>query len=116
MNFVPKMDQETLVNGYKQVIGTVYSPKQYYQRVKTFLQQYRPQKRGSVSRLRPWHVRAFLRSVWFLGVVDRGRWAYWRFFVGTLVKRPRSFPISMTFAIHGFHFQRIARQYTRRPA
>jgi len=115
MNFIPKMDQETLVNGYKQVITTVYSPKEYYRRVKTFLRQYRPVKRGSVSRLRPWHVWAFLRSVWFLGVADRGRFSYWRFFIGTLVTRPRSFAISMTFAIHGFHFRKIARRYARMP-
>jgi len=115
MNFVPKMDRETLANGYKQVITTVYSPRQYYRRVKTFLKQYRPVKRGSVSRLRPWHVWAFIRSVWFLGVADRGRFAYWRFFIGTLVTRPRSFAISMTFAIHGFHFRKIARRYARMP-
>jgi radical SAM superfamily enzyme YgiQ (UPF0313 family) len=116
MNFVPKMDRETLANGYKQVITAVYAPKQYYRRVKTFLKQYRPQqKRGGVSRLRPWHVWAFLRSIWFLGVADRGRFAYWRFFISTLVARPRSFPISMTFAIHGLHFRRMARRYARMP-
>ncbi len=116
MNFVPKMDQDTLVNGYKQVITTVYSPREYYRRVKTFLRQYRPQKKGgSVSRLRPWHVWAFVRSLWFLGVADRGRFSYWRFFIGTLVTRPRSFPISMTFAIHGFHFRKMARRYARMP-
>jgi hypothetical protein len=67
MNFVPKMDQDTLNNGYKQVITTVYSPKEYYRRVETFLRQYRPVRRGSVARLRPWHVRACFRSRWFLG-------------------------------------------------
>ena len=111
MNFVPKMDRETLINGYRQVLTTIYSPKQYYLRVKTFLKQYKPQKRRGISHLQFWHIWAFIRSVWFLGITDRGRWPYWRFFVSTLLRRPRSFPISMTFAIHGFHFRTVVRKY-----
>ncbi len=111
MNFVPKMDRETLINGYRQVLTTIYSPKQYYMRVKTFLKQYKPQKRRGISHLQFWHIWAFIRSVWFLGITDRGRWPYWRFFVSTLLRRPRSFPISMTFAIHGFHFRTVVRKY-----
>jgi radical SAM superfamily enzyme YgiQ (UPF0313 family) len=111
MNFVPKMDRETLINGYRQVLTTIYSPKQYYLRVKTFLKQYKPQKRRGISHLQFWHIWAFIRSMWFLGITDRGRWSYWRFFVSTLLRRPRSFPISMTFAIHGFHFRTVVRKY-----
>ncbi len=111
MNFVPKMDRETLINGYRQVLTTIYSPKQYYLRVKTFLKQYKPQKRRGISHLQFWHIWAFIRSMWFLGITDRGRWPYWRFFVSTLLRRPRSFPISMTFAIHGFHFRTVVRKY-----
>ena len=111
MNFVPKMDRERLINGYRQVLTTIYSPKQYYMRVKTFLKQYKPQKRRGISHLQFWHIWAFIRSVWFLGITDRGRWSYWRFFVSTLLRRPRSFPISMTFAIHGFHFRTVVRKY-----
>jgi radical SAM superfamily enzyme YgiQ (UPF0313 family) len=111
MNFVPKMDRETLIDGYREVLTTIYSPKQYYLRVKTFLKQYKPQKRRGISHLQFWHIWAFIRSVWFLGITDRGRWPYWRFFVSTMVRRPRSFPISMTFAIHGFHFRTVVRKY-----
>ena len=112
MNFIPKMDRETLLNGYKHVLTTIYSPRQYYKRVKMFLKQYKPQRRKGISQLQLWHVRAFIRSMWFLGVTDRGREHYWRFFVSTLLRRPRSFPMSMTLAIYGFHFQTIVRKYT----
>ena len=111
MNFIPKMDRETLINGYRQVLTTIYSPKQYYLRVKTFLKQYKPQKRRGISHLQFWHIWAFIRSMWFLGITDSGRWSYWRFFVSTLLRRPHSFPISMTFAIHGFHFRTVVRKY-----
>ena len=45
INFVPKMEYETLIRGYKNVVKTIYSPNQYYQRIKTFLKEYQPQKK-----------------------------------------------------------------------
>jgi radical SAM superfamily enzyme YgiQ (UPF0313 family) len=111
MNFIPKMDSEKLVNGYKSVLNTIYSPRQYYKRVETFLKQYKPHRKKGLSRLELWHIWALTRSVWFLGVTDRGRWEYWKFMSSTLIRRPRSFPISMNLAIWGYHFQKLARKY-----
>ena len=115
MNFIPKMDSEKLVNGYKIVLNTIYSPKQYYKRVETFLKQYKPQRKRGLTRLELCHIWALTRSMWFLGVVDRGRWQYWKFVSSTLIRRPRSFPMSMTLAIWGIHFQKLARKYTTGP-
>jgi len=42
LNFIPKMNYETLINGYKNILDTIYSPKQYYERVKIFLKEYKP--------------------------------------------------------------------------
>ena len=52
LNFIPKMPYETLINGYKKVVATIYAPKYYYDRVKEFLQEYHPIPRkgyGSVG-------------------------------------------------------------------
>ncbi len=38
INFVPKMNPETLMNGYRKILNTIYSPKHYYARVREFLQ------------------------------------------------------------------------------
>ncbi|MCX6945864.1 MAG: DUF4070 domain-containing protein [Opitutales bacterium] len=38
----------------------------------------------------------------------RGRWAYWWFFLGTLVRRPRQFRVAIELAIIGHHFRRVA--------
>jgi hypothetical protein len=53
--------------------------------------------------------------MWVLGVLERDRWYYWRFFISTLLKRPRSFPMSMAFAVYGFHFRTVVRKYTKTP-
>ena len=42
MNFVPKMHLDTLLNGYKQIMNTIYAPKQFYERIKTFLKEFKP--------------------------------------------------------------------------
>jgi radical SAM superfamily enzyme YgiQ (UPF0313 family) len=110
MNFVPKMNRATLVSGYKEVLTTLYSPKQYYSRIKMFLKEYRPQRRKAISQLKWWHVWAWIRSMWFLGITDQGRIYYWRFVLSTLMRRPRSFSLSMTLAVYGFHFWTIARK------
>jgi len=111
MNFIPKMDRETLINGYKDIMATIYSPKEYYKRVKIFLKEYRPKKKMRLSQLQPWHLRAFIRSMWFLGVRDRERLYYWRFFISTLLKRPRHFPLSISLAVYGFHFRQVVSKY-----
>ena len=110
MNFVPKMERATLVSGYKEVLTTLYSPKQYYSRIKMFLKEYRPQRRKTISQLKWWHVWAWIRSMWFLGITDQGRIYYWGFVLSTLMRRPRSFLLSMTLAVYGFHFWKVARK------
>ena len=114
MNFIPKMDQQTLVNGYKHILNTIYSPKQYYMRAKTLLKEYKPQRKRKmgVFQLQFWHISSFIRCTWFLGIKDGGRLHYWKFLASTLLKRPRSFPLSMVLAVYGFHFRTVVREYT----
>ena len=111
LNFVPKMDYKNLINGYKKVIDTIYSPKHYYERIKTFLKEYKP-LRTNVFRPRFEHVKAFVKSVWFLGIKDKGRKYYWKLLAWTLARRPQSFSMSITLAIYGFHFRKIVESYT----
>jgi radical SAM superfamily enzyme YgiQ (UPF0313 family) len=107
MNFIPRMDRETLVKGYQQILDTIYSPKEYYKRVKVFLKEYQPRRRKGLSKLRFWHIWTLIRSIWVLGVWDRERFHYWRFFLSTLLKRRRHFALSMALAVYGFHFRKV---------
>jgi len=114
MNFIPKMDYETLINGYKQILNTIYSPKQYYQRVKILLKEYKPRGRGR-SKMEFNHLNALIKSMWFLGIKEKGRRYFWRLFVSTLFKRPRSFPLSISLAVYGFHFRKVVEKYISTP-
>ncbi|MCD6567919.1 MAG: DUF4070 domain-containing protein [Dehalococcoidia bacterium] len=114
-NFRPKMGREALASGYKHILNTIYAPKPYCERVKTFLREYRPQikKKGDIS---PRYIWALVRSMWVLGIWEKGRVHYWRLFAWTLLKKPRFFSLSVTFAVLGYHFRKVAEKIDKMPA
>ena len=109
INFIPKMNHDTLIKGYKQILDTVYSPRFFYDRVKTFLREYMPQ--NHVARFRCRSLGALFKSIVLLGIVGKVRFHYWRLFFWTMFSRPRLLPMAVTFAIYGFHFRKIAEKY-----
>jgi radical SAM superfamily enzyme YgiQ (UPF0313 family) len=115
MNFIPKMNYDTLIKGYKNILHTIYSPKKYLERVKNFLREYKPQATGKAHRMPPEYIKAFFQAIWILGIKEKGRRYYWQLLVWTLFRRPRSFVMSITLAIYGFHFRKIAESYVKLP-
>jgi radical SAM superfamily enzyme YgiQ (UPF0313 family) len=107
LNFTPKLNRDYLVAGYRDLMKKLYEPSNYYQRIRTFLQNHRPT--GSGLRLRRADTIAFVKSFWVLGVRHRGRIAYWRLFWGTLLRRPRQFRHAIELAITGYHLRRVAK-------
>jgi radical SAM superfamily enzyme YgiQ (UPF0313 family) len=115
MNFDPKMDPEVLHEGYRRILTTIYSPRYYYQRVRSFLSEY--EKSAVVRSPLGWnYIAAFFRSIVRLGVRGKERLEYWKLVVWTLLRRPRLFPEAITLAIYGFHFRRVCELYVSPPA
>jgi len=114
INFIPKMNYEVLVNGYKQILDTIYSPKQYCERIKTFLDEYKPRHKRK-SKLQFCYMRAFFKSIWILGIKEKGRWYYWNLLASTLLKHPQSFALSVAFAIQAFHFRKVFEKFSNIP-
>jgi radical SAM superfamily enzyme YgiQ (UPF0313 family) len=116
INFIPKMKYETLVSGYKNVLDTIYSPRQYYERVKAFLKEYKPRKThqtAGISQLRFNHIKGLFKSFYYLGIRNKGRRYFWRLMISTLVKHPRHFPLSVNLSVSGFHFRKVAEGYNK---
>jgi radical SAM superfamily enzyme YgiQ (UPF0313 family) len=107
LNFVPRLDRQVLLDGYRSLVRELYRPKVYYRRVRTFLKRYR--KRGPRMTRARGDIVTFLRSMWVIGVRSRGRRAYWSFFIRSLLLRPRKFGDAMNLAILGHHFRKVAR-------
>jgi len=115
INFIPKMNHVTLINGYKHILNTIYSPKQFYERIKIFLKEFKPQKSKGGRQIQFYQLRGFIKSIWSLGIKENGRRDYWKFFVSTLLRHPRSFPLSMSLAVYGFHFRKVVEKYISLP-
>jgi hypothetical protein len=115
LNFVPKMSRESLVGGYSNVLTSIYSPRNYYARIGTFLREHRPIVHRR-RRLKKNQVEAFLKSIWYLGIKEKGQTCYWRLVTWTLVRRPRAFPLAITLAIYGYHYRKLLEGYTRKLA
>jgi len=107
MNFIPKMDHQKLLQGYRKIIKTIYSQKEYYERVKMFLREYHPPAKQTI-RVSFQEIQALFRSFWILGVLEKGKIFFWKLLFFTLLKYPKKFGLSVKIAIYGYHFRRIA--------
>lgn len=108
-NILPVMDAEVLREGYFRVMRTLYSPGGYYVRVRTFLRRYGAPKVHGRPQVQ--YLRAFLKSLWVLGVLGRERVQYWYTLWWTLLHRPRLFPMAVHLAILGRHYRRICERF-----
>lgn len=105
-NIVPRMPPKTLEDGYRRILKHIYSPSNYYQRVKTFLREYGAptvEMPASVGRFA-----AFAYSMLRLGIIGRERWQYWKLLTWTLFHKPRLLSKAVTLMISGYHFRRIS--------
>src|SRR5665647_572294 len=107
LNFEPKMDVKQLFSGYNKILKTIYSPKSYYERIKTFLREFHPPKR-KIRRMKMYHVRALFGSLWILGVKNRGRSYFWMLILWSLFKYPGLFPYVIGYSLVGIHFRKLA--------
>ncbi|MFC2070495.1 B12-binding domain-containing radical SAM protein [Chloroflexota bacterium] len=115
INFIPKMNYETLINGYKHILDTIYAPRQYYERVWSFIKEYKPPKLDRVPNIQLYLFEGFFKSIWFLGIRGKGRRYYWKLILSTLFKYPRAFPLSISLSVFGFHFRKVAERLSNTP-
>jgi radical SAM superfamily enzyme YgiQ (UPF0313 family) len=106
-NFVPRMNRETLRDGYRRLMGYLYAPGPYYKRIRTFLREYKhPKTSGSLN----WrYIMAFFQASIRLGILGRERFQYWYLILWTSIRRPRLFPLAVTLCIYGHHFRKVCR-------
>ncbi len=109
INFISRMDRAKLLEGYRKIIRTIYSPGPYYQRICEFLRHYAP----SGKRRMGWdRIKALLKSMLYIGILGNGvtQWYYWKLFIKSLLFYPKAFPEAITLMIYGQHFRKIARR------
>lgn len=105
-NFQPTMSMDALRDGYRRLMGTIYSPGPYYKRVRTFLREFQPPRMP--LRFDARNLFALVRSSVRLGVFGRERFHFWGLMAWTAFRRPVLLQTAVTLAICGHHFRRCA--------
>ncbi|HEY0323430.1 MAG TPA: B12-binding domain-containing radical SAM protein [Pyrinomonadaceae bacterium] len=107
LNFIPRMDTARLIEGYKNILRTIYSPTEYYRRALDCLSHMRrdkpePRRAGFIS-----DVAAFLRVTLTLGVLDPARREFWRYLRRAFASHRPNFNHAVTLAAMGYHFRKV---------
>jgi len=102
INFIPTMDKEVLISGYKNLLINLYSVKNYYDRIFNFLKEY---NHHTDDKLTKHFTRGFLRCLYILGIQDKHRSYFWKLFFTCLFKYPKSLSKVLTQAIFFAHFE-----------
>ena len=105
MNFIPRMDIRELLGGYQKVLDTIYSQKYYCKRIKTFLENYNFSD-AILPKMRYSGIKAFFRATWRIGLIEKGKFHYWKLILWSL-RKPRRLPLAVRFSIYGFHFRKM---------
>lgn len=106
LNFIPKMDKRILLKGYQKVVKTIYSPREYYQRIRTFLKEYRPPLRKQ-PKFHFYYLKVLFSSFWLLGIRYPGRRYFWKLIFWSLFRRPALLPYVIGSSITGIHFRKL---------
>jgi radical SAM superfamily enzyme YgiQ (UPF0313 family) len=108
-NIIPRMGLERLMVGYRSIMQQLYSPGNFYRRVRIFLKEYKaPDITMPIDLQR---ILAFFRSGFRLGIWGKERFHYWHLLLWTLIRKPRLMPLAITLSIYGYHYRRICEIY-----
>ena len=110
LNFTPRMETARLVEGYKRILRTIYSPAEYYRRALDCLshltQKPEPRPRNPIR-----DVTAFIRILLTLGVRDPARVEFWRYLKRAATTHRQNFAHAITLAAMGYHFRKLTEAY-----
>jgi radical SAM superfamily enzyme YgiQ (UPF0313 family) len=111
INFIPKMDVTRLVEGYKKILRNIYSPREYYKRALDCLSRFHqnriePRQANLIE-----DMKSFARLVFALGIRDRERFAFWKYFFDVVRRYPFEIAHGLTLAAMGYHFRQITEKY-----
>ena len=106
LNFIPKMNPQRLVEGYRSILERIYQPDAYYDRVRRFLENFEP---VAHTRRQMSDYIAFFRSIMKQGIFGESRRSYWKFFLEAATRYRHAFDTAITLAIMGYHFQTLTR-------
>lgn len=106
-NIIPKMDIDTFREGYKKILKHIYTPKNHYQRIKTFFREYKAPKIKAQITFND--ILALFRAIYHLGILGNERFHFWKLLLWTSFHHRELLPLSITLAVYGYHFRKVSK-------
>lgn len=110
LNFIPQMDTQRLIRGYKRILQTIYRPREYYQRSLDCLARVSQETAEHRYSLLKESV-AFARLIFTLGIIDKDRAEFWHYTKQVFSTHRKRFAQAMTLAAMGYHFRKLTEEY-----
>lgn len=108
-NIIPQMGIDRLQDGYRSIMKQIYSPDNYYRRVRTLLKELKSPEINQPINLQ--RFLSFFRAGIRLGVLGKERLQYWRLLFWTLTRKPSQLSLAVTLSIYGHHHRKICELY-----
>jgi radical SAM superfamily enzyme YgiQ (UPF0313 family) len=108
-NFVPTMDEETLVRGYRDLLADLYSAEAYYQRCEAYVDQAGPIPMSGGRGVQD--LRYFLKAALHVGVRSPRRFRFWRLLLRALGAAPHTIKWAVVKALQGEHMIRYTAEH-----
>ncbi|HEY3251940.1 MAG TPA: DUF4070 domain-containing protein, partial [Ignavibacteria bacterium] len=106
LNFIPVLNKETLIEGYNKILNTIYNPRNFYNRIIIYLNEYKEFAKGSKFSFRL-KIMAISKSIWLMGVVEKGKLYFWKMIFWTLLHKPKMISEAITQSIYGYHYRTV---------
>ncbi len=112
-NYITKMEKAKLLEGYCEVVNTVYSPKVFYDRIKIFLKDYKPLIEDSkIDYIEVLII--FIKTVFFIGILGKERFYYWKSLLWCLFNNPKNVSAIVFFSILGLNWRKTYSKMTKK--
>jgi radical SAM superfamily enzyme YgiQ (UPF0313 family) len=108
-NIIPRMGIDRLSAGYQSIMKNLYSPKNYYRRIRTLLKELKAPKVTQPLSLQ--RFLSFFRAAFRIGFLGKERLQYWQLMIWTLIRKRRLMPVAITLSIYGYHYRKICELY-----
>jgi hypothetical protein len=108
INFVPRMPPEALIAGYQKILDHDLCPQAVLSTGDQAVSGISAAPQGRFHYAAGVPAGALFKSMLFLGVIGRERLHFWKLFFWSLLRKPRLFPLAITYAVYGYHFRKVA--------
>ncbi len=109
-NFATTLPPLTLVRGYRKMMSTLYSPRNFFDRMRALIDSLDCSRNKTLSRLSPYTAIKWLLpctgALLHVALINRNRYDYLRFMSWVLCKHPDKFLFALTLTLLGYHFIR----------